>query len=209
MAEEMTQEAYDRYADIEEEREIMDLEDDSLAIADLKNQIASAKEQQAKKLEQSTAYLVQQCKSAAEKYGTVNGYMQCRSFVVECLFDGHTDLTVDEDWVDERALYLADKAKKYLEFLADEFDGAEVQYMEDVLESDTYIEGFSFGLDRSFVQDSLSLQAWAVRVIAADQMLVCSILQNIGPSVDDIVQFKHATDEEIAKLKAQLAEYEA
>lgn len=153
---------------------------------DLIAQLEAADTAQAEKLAKSKDHLVAQLKMVSDKYLTVNGYMQARQAYKEAAGasdgQGHIAHTAARE--------LAEKISTLAGELAVKLAGIDVMELDD---------GFLDGLlDADFVKKQSS-----VRDIA-EQLLVVNLLQNIGPSIEDIASFREGSAAGIAKLKEEL-----
>lgn len=154
---------------------------------DTKAQLEASTKAQGEKLTQSMEHLKGQLTVAAEKYRTVNGYMQARSTIHQAIF-GEKFFTTDgeainfNDLAREIALEMSDLAAT----MAEELERIDVMDLnEHFLESNV---DFEFVLEHQSIADIVR------------QLLVVNLLQNVGPSVDDIINFRDMTNAEIAKL---------
>lgn len=157
--------------------------------ADLINQIEAARTQQGDKLVQAVAHLRGQLEMAQAKYLTVNGLMQALSTYNSVVF-GDTDLMVG-----------ARPACKALALDLSMLAGELVSRLEDVDMfdlDDTLLAGV---MDERFVESEDDLTTTDITY----QLLVVNLLQNVGPVIDDLVTFREATTDGIAKLEEELA----
>jgi hypothetical protein len=158
--------------------------------SDLEVQLAAAKTARGDKLTQSKAHLQHQLEVAAEKYLTVNGFMQARSILEQITFgDPNTDGKDDFPKIASRLAFsmsslASDLSSRLSEISVEDLD-------------DTFLEGL---LDKNFVSDVRPL------VVIAEQLLIVNLLQNIGPSIDDIVTWRQGADHGLAQIVAALAE---
>ena len=153
--------------------------------ADLEAQLQAAMDQQAEKLDQSKAHLVAQLRMAHEKYLTVNGYMQARSTYDQAAFGVEQPYDADKE-----SRQIAAEMSMFAAELADAIEAT------DVLELDEEVlDGY---LDKGFVKKDLPFNH------TVTQLLIVNLLQNIGPSIDDIVSFREGSAAGIAKLEEEL-----
>lgn len=152
---------------------------------DLETQLEAAKIARAGKLSQSTEHLKNQLEIAEKKYLTVNGYMQARSTYEQALF-GEEGF----DLIDGKSRLQARQMSTLVRSLADKLTDTGVENLDE-----------SF-LDGLLIEDFASVERTIDEVV--QQLLVVNLLQNIGPAIDDIVQFRNSTDEGIAILYSEL-----
>jgi hypothetical protein len=160
--------------------------------ADLRVQIEAAKKARADKLAQSKSHLVDQLAMVSRKYKTVNGYMQSRQTIAE----------IADDLAYDKAAKIALDLAQYMSKAAGELSAAiESTDLSDI--SEAMLDGL---LDEAFIdrQDDT-----VDPVEVATQLLVAALLQNVGPSIDDIVDFRDSTDSDIAKMEEMLAGLQA
>jgi hypothetical protein len=150
---------------------------------DLKQQIEAAKKAQAEKLEASREHYLQQMQVASEKYLTVNGYMQVRE----------TFASVDENYKNDVQIITLTAAKMSKMILGIK----EKAENTDVWEWGNILEGY---LDSDFI-NKRPIDPKDI----TEQLLICSILQNLSPGFDEAAQFYEATQAEITKLEEELA----
>lgn len=166
--------------------------DNSHIIEDLTNQIEASTKAQVEKLAWSKEHLVAQLKMASEKYRTVNGYMQARTTLDQVVF-GDPDLTPDV--LNYNARELARKMSEMAANLATVIDDTAVDEIDDALLDNL--------LDMDFLDSEFSYAG------TARELLIANLLQNVGPSIDDIVQFRTGKQHEIDQLTEELAKYGA
>lgn len=155
-------------------------------IEDLEQQLDAATKAQEAKLTQSRDHLVGQLRMASTKYLTVNGYMQARSTLDSVLFgeevpdpDGAAKMIAIE-----LSSISAGLAKTIEETGFDDLD-------------ESILDGL---LDEDFVSKTITTPGTVTR-----QLMIVGLLQNVGPVLDDFVQFRSSTDEAIQKIKDELA----
>lgn len=154
---------------------------------DLVAQIAAAKKGQAEKIKQSSEYFIDQTATAAQKYRTVTGYMEGRTVLeYAAWFEAE-----DNDAWHKLAPEMAEFASELLGMIITKF-----------MEAD--IEDYPTLLDEFMDKDFIDREDISVTDIAT-QTMTLNILQNTGPSIDDIYQFVQSSNEEIARLEAELA----
>lgn len=157
---------------------------------DLAMQLEAARKAQLEKLTQSKTHLIAQLEMASKKYLTVNGYMQARSTMDQAVFG---DREAFDEFGGESALLA-----QAISDIAEEI--AEVVKVTDVLMLDEHIlDGY---LTEQFVTTQFDLYD------VVHQLLVANLLQNVGPVIDDIVQFRAATNDGIANIEAEIVRIE-
>lgn len=154
---------------------------------DLESQLEAATKEQGNKLTQSKEHLLGQLRMASEKYLTVNGYMQVRSTIEQAAFG-------DQEGADDRAAearMIAREMSELAGLLAEQLEKVDVMSLDD-----SFLDGH---LDSNFVAVDQSVRE------VTRQLLVVNLLQNVGPAIDEIVNFRNGTTEGIAKLSEELA----
>lgn len=160
--------------------------------ADLHAQLKAAKESQETKLSQSQDHLVAQLRVASDKYLTVNGYMQARSTFEQVTFGDYNGMTNEE--ISDLCCQLSCDMAKVAERLADAIDKTHFSDIDDHLLDDM--------INTRFAYDDFTVAE------AVQELLIANLLQNVGPSINDIVSFRESTLEGILKLEEELAKYD-
>ena len=165
---------------------VEEVEEPAVSVADeLEKQLEVAKKEQSAKLGQSREHLIAQLRMAAEKYGTVNGYMQARMAIEEASF-GDVPTAANE-----LAAELAGDMAGVALTLADQIEQANMMELgTDIL--DEY-------LDKDFIHRPIR------QVEVARHILVVNLLQNAGGPLDDFANFRDGTDAEINRIGEELA----
>ncbi|WP_299315077.1 hypothetical protein [uncultured Halomonas sp.] len=164
---------------------VEEVEEPTVSVADeLEKQLEVAKKEQSAKLGQSREHLIAQLRMAAEKYGTVNGYMQARMAIEEASF-GDVPTAANE-----LAAELAGDMAGVALTLADQIEQGNVMELgTDIL--DEY-------LDKDFIHRPIRV------VEVARHILVVNLLQNAGGPLDDFANFRDGTDAEINRISEEL-----
>lgn len=164
---------------------VEEVEEPAVSVADeLEKQLEVAKKEQSAKLGQSREHLIAQLRMAAEKYGTVNGYMQARMAIEEASF-GDVPTAANE-----LAAELAGDMAGVALTLADQIEQANMMELgTDIL--DEY-------LDKDFIHRPIRV------VDVARHILVVNLLQNAGGPLDDFANFRDGTDAEINRIGEEL-----
>jgi hypothetical protein len=155
--------------------------------ADLEMQLEQGKKVREEKLEQSKAHLQRQLEVTAEKYLTVNGYLQARTVLEQVAFG--LDDSMDD--FSGMACGLARAMSSLASTLSSKLSEISVEDLDD-----TFLEGL---LDKNFVSDVKPL------TVTTEQLLVVELLQNIGPVIEGIVGFRESTDHGLAAIVDELA----
>ena len=181
----------DMKADVKKRQHLKRVEDakDSL-LKDLEDQLAAAKAAQADKLVGSKSHLQNQLDLVSDKYLTVNGYMQALEMLKAAAPDGK--LTEVLPNFADVALLLASELSELAASLRRKLVEADVMTLDDSIVMDVLDSEFAKRRDVTVTQ-------------VARELLVVNLLQNIGPSLVEIIQFRESTEEEIRKLKAEIA----
>ena len=156
-------------------------------VEDLQTQLDAANKARDERLDKLKEHVVSTMKTVSDKYRTVNGFMQARS-------------TIDQVMFGETATSPAAWNNLALEMAA---DISALAYEMSKKVADTHVDDitgdmFDAYMVEDFVEKSFDIGA------AANQLLVLSLLQNIGPSLEDIVTFRESTKAEIDKLVAEI-----
>jgi hypothetical protein len=157
--------------------------------ADLNKQLEIGREEREKKLFQSMTQLGRQLQTASEKYLTVNGFMQARTTYEQVLFGTPADLGTDDVCRD-----IARRMSELAGQLAQNLKGIKA---DDISES--FLDGL---LDKQFVLGTNHSPADVTL-----QLLKVNLLQNVGPAIDEIVQFREGVDAGIATILAELEKH--
>lgn len=165
--------------------------DNKAIIEDMEVQLEATKKAQLEKMEKSRDHLVAQLEMASKKYLTVNGFMQARSTIDQVSFGDESGFGDFNDQARDHA--------KAMSKLAGDLAASVAEMPIDAID-EAVLDGY---LDETFVDfpQSLTSIAW--------QMLVVSLLQNVGPVIDDMVTFREATQHEIDKLTEELKQQKA
>lgn len=155
-------------------------------VKDLQTQLDAAKKAQLDKLEKSKAHLIAQLDMAAEKYLTVNGYMQARSTIDQAAFGR------DVDDPDTLARQIAREMSELACLISTKIDKVDVFNL-----GENLIDGY---LQRDFV----GLASPGISDVVY-QLLVANLLQNVGPVLDDILSFRESTSEQIKIVEDEIA----
>lgn len=165
------------------------MQDDEAVKADLEKQLASAKEQYEAKMKGAKDHFIAQCETTSEKYLTVNGIMQVMHTMREVIGVQDMDALYYAD-VCEAAVCMSETAS----IIVKRF-------------KETEIEDYGTFLDSYLNYDFANMEFGSMRERVneiTEQLLVCQLLQNIGPALDDMLQFHEAAQAEIAKLEDEL-----
>lgn len=159
--------------------------------ADIVVQIEAAKKAREDKLAQSLAYLTSQLGVARDKYLTVNGFMQARTTLDQAAFGKDIDgaYGLARDLAIDMSNLAGELTHKLDQLTADDLD-------------ESFLDGL---LIANFIAP---VEERSVDAIAF-QLLVVNLLQNVGPSIDDIVSFRESTDHGIAQLEEALEKVKA
>ena len=152
---------------------------------DLERQLEAAVSERESKLAQSKDHLASMLRVAGEKYHTVNGFMQVRSTLEQVLFG--------EESVEDASLVSRELAMEMSALATSLADKLDEMGGDDVDES--FIDGL---MDAGFVFASHTPAE------TAKQVLIVNLLQNVGPSIDDIVGYRTRADAEITKISEEL-----
>lgn len=165
--------------------------DSKAIIEDMELQLEAAKKAQLEKMEKSRDHLVAQLEMASKKYLTVNGFMQARSTIDQASFGDESGFGDFNDQARDQA--------KAMSKLAGDLAASVAKMPIDAID-EAVLDGY---LDETFVDfpQSLTSITW--------QMLVVSLLQNVGPVIDDMVTFREATQHEIDKLIEEIKQQKA
>lgn len=159
-------------------------------VADLEAQLVAATAEQEKRLAQSKEHLLRNLEVAAEKYLTVNGYMQVRTTIDVAMFGQ----TVHEDVnLNALARFLAAEMSAKITEVAERIKNTDVMEISD--------DTVGYLLDKSFVYGEPTLNDVVM------QLLTVQLLQNMGDSIDDIVQFRGGTQEGIELINEEIAKH--
>lgn len=151
---------------------------------DLEKQLEVGTKNRTANLEQRMEFLKAEINMVGEKYLTVNGFMQCMTTIREVLF-GDTDMLAAEGTRAD-ARRLAMKMSALAKSLGARLEDEDV----DTIDA-SFLDGL---LDENFVSDEHSTFE------IADQLLIIQLLQNIGPSIDDLVEFREGSAAGIVAL---------
>lgn len=159
-------------------------------LADLETQLIAATAEQEKRLAGSKEHLLHNLEVAAEKYLTVNGYMQVRTTIDVALFGQpvHEDVNLNA-----LARNLAAKMSAKITEVAERIRNTDVMEIGDDTVGDL--------LDKSFVFGEPTLNDVVM------QLLTVQLLQNMGDSIDDIVQFRGGTQDGIERITEEIAKH--
>jgi hypothetical protein len=161
---------------------------DSEVILDLMKQLEAGKKAREDKLTQSVAHLQSQLEMAAKKYLTVNGFMQARTTLEQVAFGQE-----DDGSFSEMASELADRMSVLAKGLAQTLGDISIEEVDETFIDGLLIEDF-VGTDFTFQQ-------------LAEQLLIVNLLQNVGPVIDELVQFRVSVDEGIATIEAEIVKH--
>ena len=150
-------------------------------IADLETQIEVAKEQLEIKQKNSQEDLVRNLKQAAEKYLTVNGFLQARDTLESVRYGENID---DIDMVAKGlAKFMCDKANE-LAKVAESIKPEEI--------NDDFLDNV---IDVNFVLNSTK----TTPVDVVRELLLCTLCQNVQGIIDDVVEFRAGHTEGLEK----------
>lgn len=167
------------------------------AIDELKHSLDLAIADQENKLEKSRGHLVDQIIMAARKYKTVNGLMQARTVLNDVMFGEPLSLrlTAGGEALYDDARTIAKEMYNRAMALASAIENTDVADFTEGMLDKYYIEDFVSNEDNTFFDIALEL-------------LTVNLLQNVGPAVDDIMNFHDSTSEDIERMKEKIAELE-
>lgn len=154
-------------------------------IDDLRTQLEAATQAQSDKLAGSKKHLIAQLEMASRKYLTVNGYMQARSTLEQVLFG-----KVTENDPDDVARDLAQELSRMADEIAQRVEAIDVMDLDEAV------------LDGYLIEDFVTRPCAPIAV--ARQLLVVNLLQNIGPVIDDIIQFRTSTNEAVDRIQEEI-----
>jgi hypothetical protein len=161
-------------------------------LEDLKAQLEAAKKARVDKLQMSEAHLIKQLEMAAEKYLTVNGYMQVRTTMLQVPLG--LKEAEPENGFNTLATGIAFEMSELAADMAAKLTALDVMGLDE-----SFLDGY---LEKNFVTTRVDpLLADVVR-----QLLIVNLLQNVGPVVDEIIGFRVSTDEAIAVIETTIAE---
>lgn len=156
---------------------------------DLTLQLEHGTESREKTLEYKKDALVQSLKGFADKFKTVNGYLEARhtfeSVKFEDTFDPHFAMTAS------RAI--AGTISRIAESLAKEVDELSVEAISDEMLDTLINPDFINGKDDIFATE-----------IVATELLTMNLCQNFAGAFVEIVQFRESTAEGLASIKEEL-----
>lgn len=161
-------------------------------VEDLQTQLDAANKARDERLDKLKEHVVSTMKTVSDKYRTVNGFMQARSTIDQVTFGD--DTSVPMVW-NKAALEMAADISRVAGEMAAKVEATHVD--------DITGDMFDDYMEADFIEKEFTVSS------AANQLLVLSLLQNIGPSLEDIVTFRESTKEEIYKLMVAIEEQSA
>jgi hypothetical protein len=165
--------------------------EDAAIKADLEKQMELGTEAQLKKLELSKEHMVAQLASASKKYLTINGYLAARKAFEQVLFD--YDMGLDQ--LVDLSRQIALSMSKLTSELASTIEAADPMELTESVLDGLLADEFVSTWNGSYAD-------------AAMQLLVVELLQNIGPNIQEHIQFREGTTAELENVATELAKYE-
>lgn len=157
-------------------------------IAELSNQVAEMQEKQGEKITDAIKHLSEELAVTANKYATATGIMAAME-AGQMLWDQDSKFA-------DRAYCCKVAAQKMIGVCKDMSKKAAEAKLEDL---DTFLDSF---YDDQFVnnENPVSLQEML------DELMVLSLCRQVGPSIQDILDFEAKSDEQIEELCKQVDE---
>lgn len=156
---------------------------------DLETQLAAETKSQAEKVNGAKGHLLAVLSNAGQKYLTVNGFMQARQTLRDVLFEDEMSPTHANNMARDIAREMTDTIELVTAKIADT-DAFDLD--------DSVLDGL---LVDDFIKQPKTYQE------TTTQLLVVQFLQNIGPLIDELVQFRGGSQMAIDALTAELEKY--